>query len=243
MKRKVAIITGGNRGIGASISTILAKQNYDLVIVYHNDIDSANKLKKDLQDKYHNNILLVQADISKEEDVLNILKRVKETYDTLDILINNAGISIDTTIEDKTVNNFKKILDVNLIGTFLMCKYIGKEMLNNKEGCIVNISSNSAIDDNYPFGMDYDASKAGVISLTHNFARLYAPYIRVNTIAPGWVNTDMNKEMDEEFKKEQLNHILINRFAEPEEIAEAVLFCSKSTYLNDAIIKIDGGHY
>ena len=124
-----------------------------------------------------------------------------------------------------------------------MCKYVGKEMCKNKEGSIVNISSNTAIDAYYPYGMDYDASKAGVISLTHNFAVAYAPYVRVNSIAPGWVNTDMNKELDEEFVKEECKRILLDRFAEPEEIAKEVLHLAESSYINNIVIKVDGGRY
>ena len=128
----------------------------------------------------------------------------------------------------------------NLIGTFLTCKYVRKIM---EEGCIINISSTNGIDTYYPYSLDYDASKAGVISLTHNFADAYAPKIRVNSVAPGWINTDMNKEMDREYKKEECEHILLNRFAEPEEIANVVfLLASESaSYINNSILRVDGG--
>ena len=116
-------------------------------------------------------------------------------------------------------------------------------MYENKNGSIVNISSNTALDAYYPYGMDYDASKAGVISLTHNFAVLYAPYVRVNALAPGWVETDMNKELDEEFIKQECEHILLKRFAKPEEIAKEVIHVAESSYINNSVIRVDGGKY
>ena len=117
-------------------------------------------------------------------------------------------------------------------------------MKDNKNGKIINIASTNALDTFYPESCDYDASKAGVISLTHNFAVSYRPYVRVNSIAPGWVNTEMNKELDEEYVREECERILLDRFCEPEEIATEIFHVAvESTYLNDAIIKVDGGRY
>ena len=124
-----------------------------------------------------------------------------------------------------------------------MSKYFGKIMYDNKKGNIINISSTNGIDTYYEYGLDYDASKAGVINLTHNLANHYHPYIRVNTVCPGWINTPMNKNMDKEFKKDEENKILLNRFANPEEIAKVIYFISSddASYINDSIIRVDGG--
>ena len=122
------------------------------------------------------------------------------------------------------------------------CKHIGLYMQKQGFGSIVNISSTNGIDSYYTYSMDYDASKAGVISLTHNFANQFAPTIRVNCIAPGWVNTDMNKELGQYYIEEECKHILLGRFSNPEEIAKEIYHIAvESTYINDSIIKIDGG--
>ena len=238
---KVAIITGSSKGLGSATAEYFAKNNYNIVINYNTDLDGALKLEQKIKDTYPVDTLIIKADISKEDDVLKLLEETDKKYGHIDVLINNAGIAIDTTLEDKTIDNFRKILNVNLIGTFLCCKHIGTYMKNKGTGSIVNISSNNAIDSYYPESMDYDASKAGVISLSHNFAKEYAPIVRVNTVAPGWINTNMNKELDDEYKNKEYNHILLGRFAEPEEIANAIYFAATSSYLNDSVIKIDGG--
>ena len=155
----------------------------------------------------------------------------------------NKAVAKDQEFTLKTKNEFMKILEVNLVGTYLLSKKIGLKMLDRKQGSIINISSTNGIDTTYPESIDYDASKAGVISLTHNFANYFAPYIRVNTICPGWINTDMTKNLDEEFAKKEKSKILLNRFAEKEEIATLAYFLGtdKASYINDSIIRIDGG--
>ena len=233
------ILTGGTKGIGKAIALTLAKEKHNLILTYVNDDTSALQLKKELEQ--HTNILILKSNVTKEEEVIKLLDIVISNYNNIDILINNAGISIDTTLEDKTVDNFKRILDVNLIGPFLTSKYIGGYMFKNKKGKIINISSTNGIDTYYQESLDYDASKAGLNSLTHNFANIYAPYVIVNAIACGWVDTAMNKDMDIEFKNKQLSKILLNRFANPEEIANVVNYLINDTYINNSIIRVDGG--
>ena len=233
------IITGGTKGIGKAIALILAKNNHNLVLTYVNDDTSALQTNKELE-KY-TDVLVLKNDVSNEDEVIKLLDIAISRFGDIDVLINNAGIAIDTTLEDKTVENFKKILDVNLIGPFLTSKYIGDYMFKNKKGKIINISSTNGIDTYYKESLDYDASKAGLNSLTHNFANIYAPYVTVNAIACGWVDTEMNKDMDIEFKNKQLNKILLNRFANKEEIANVVNYLINDTYINNTIIRVDGG--
>ena len=242
--RKTVLITGGSRGLGRACALKFAKLNYNIIINYNNSYEEALNLKKYILENYSVFVLLVKADISNEQEVINMIDVIKNNYEKVDCLINNAGIAIDTLFEDKTVQNFRKIIDVNLIGTFLVSKYIGSLMLKEKRGTIINVSSTNAIDTYYPYSLDYDASKAGVISLTHNLARQFAPYIRVNCVAPGWINTEMNKELDGEFIEKENKKILLERFSEPYEIANVIAFLAsdEASYINGSVIRVDGGY-
>lgn len=240
---KVVLITGGSKGIGRAITEELAKEDYEIIVGYNASHEKAESLKNGIKEKYNKDIMLVQGDLSSEEAIQNVIQKIEEKYESVDILINNAGLSIDTILEDKTAENFKKILNVNLIAPFLLSKHFGKKMYDKKSGKIINISSTNGMDTPYPEGMDYDASKAGLISLTKNFATEFAPYVQVNSIAPGWVNTEMNQLLSEEQRQEEYQKILLNRFAEPAEIAKVVKFLisEDASYINGIIIKVDGG--
>lgn len=242
MKEKTVLITGASQGLGTAISKKLAP-NYNLILNYNTSIENIEQLKKELEENYNKKYMIVKADISKEEEVKEMINSIIKEFGNIDILINNAAIADDCLIQDKTIDDFKRVIDVNLIGTFIVSKYVSKLMINNKSGKIINISSTNGIDTNYPESIDYDASKAGVISLTHNFALELAPYITVNCIAPGWINTNMNINMDDEFKKIEEDKILLNRFGNVEEIANVVEFLvsDKSSYINNTIIRVDGG--
>lgn len=237
------LITGGTRGIGKSTVIEFAKKGYDILINYVKEDKLAKELKEKIEKEYSVKVYLYKGDISNENSVKGMYEYIINNNIKIDILVNNASIAIDTLFIDKTVENFKRILDVNLIGTFLVSKYIGKLMLKEKKGCIINVSSTNGIDTVYPESLDYDASKAGVISLTKNLAKEYAPFIRVNSVAPGWVNTDMNKELDEEFIKKENERIILNRFAEPSEIAKVIVFLASNdaSYINGEVIRVDGG--
>lgn len=242
MERKTVLITGASRGLGAAIARVFAKNNHNIILNYNNSEIDAFKLVQELN-QYNIEVLPIKADITKEEEIQNMVSISLKQFKKIDVLVNNAGIAIDTTFEDKTKENFIKTIDTNLIGPFLISKYVGEEMLKEKQGCIINISSTNGIDSYYEYSLDYDASKAGLISLTHNLALHYSPYIRVNCIAPGWINTEMNKNLDKDYIKEEESKILLNRFGEPEEIAKVVYFLSTedAKYINNETIRVDGG--
>lgn len=244
MERKKVLITGASRGLGRACALKFASQGYDVIINYNNSKEQALELKTKIENEYDVSVLTIKADISNEEEVKQMVDLVVKEFGKIDCLVNNAAIAIDTVFEDKTVDNFRKTIDVNLIGTFLVSKYVSLYMLKEKKGKIINISSTNGINTYYPYSLDYDASKAGVISLTKNLAVEFAPYINVNCVAPGWINTEMNKELDAEYVSEENAKILLRRFAEPEEIANVVYFLAtdEASYVNGSIIRVDGGH-
>ena len=245
MKRVVALVTGSNRGIGASCIEEFAKQGVTVVINYCHHEAEAKKLEKEIKEKYKVDVLTIKCDISDEQQVEKMVNEIVDKFGGIDILVNNASVSRDSLLMDKNIKEFRRILDVNLLGTYLCSKYVGRVMLDAKKGKIINIASTNALDTYYPESCDYDASKAGVVSLTHNFAREFAPFVTVNCICPGWVKTAMNKDLSIEQIKEEKKKILLGRFAMPDEIAKIVVFLSssKASYVNDSIIRVDGGKY
>lgn len=239
---KVVLVTGASSGIGREIVRKLIS-NYEVIIHYNNSYDNALKLKEELDNLYNKDVMIVKCDLSSEEEIDGMLEKIYERYDNIDILVNNAGIAIDTLLEDKTKDNFMKTLDVNTIAPFLLSKKIGIKMKENKYGNIVNISSTNGIDTYYPESIDYDASKAAMISVSNNMANYLAPYVRVNTICSGWVNTRMTNDLDDGYRESEEEKILLGRFAEPEEIASVVKFLisDEASYINKSVIRVDGG--
>ncbi len=242
---KNVLITGGTRGIGEAISREFAKKGYNLIINYINSKEKAEKLKTELETEFNISVLTIQGDLSEEKAIENMVDIAMDKFGKVDVLVNNAGIVIDKEFEDSTIEDWKQTLNINLIAPFILTKLIGKEMVKNKGGAIINISSTNGINTYYPTSVDYDASKSGLISLTYDSAVELAPYVRVNCIAPGWVNTEMNKELPEDFVKEETERILVKRFAEPEEIAKVATFLASddASFINSTIIKVDGGWY
>ena len=240
-KDKIVLVTGSSRSLGAQIIKDFAKEGATVIINYNKSKEQAMTLKEDLENNYQKEVLSIKCDITNEEEVQNMANQIVNKYERIDILINNAGICNDSLFEDKTKENFLKVLETNVVGTYLVTKYIGKHIKEN--GKIINIASDNGLNNGYPESCDYDASKAGVISLTHNMAKFYAPKINVNCICPGWIDTDMNKDLTQEQKDEIEKGILLNRFATKEEISNVVLFLSsdKASYINDSIITVNGG--
>ena len=232
---KNVLVTGGTSALGEEILKILLKNNYNVIGLYNSNEVKAKKLEKEL------GIEFVKCDLTSENNIDNMVNYLISKYKHIDILINNAAFYQDEPLEEKTKETFMKVLDVNLIGPFLLSKKLGKYMLGNRYGKIINIASTNGIDTYYPESIDYDASKAGLINLTKNLAKYYAPYICVNAIAPGWIETKDTLNMDESFIKEEKEKILLNRFGKPYEIAHAILFLCENNYINGEIIRIDGG--
>ena len=240
---KTVLVTGSSRGLGKSAIIKFAENGYNVVINYNNSEKVAYELQKYIEDNFKVGVLTVKADVGNENDVKEMFNIIIDKFGSIDVVVNNAAIAIDTIFEQKTVDNFNKILNTNLIGTFLVSKYASKYMLEKKEGNIINISSTNGIDTYYPYSMDYDASKAGIISLTKNLSKELSPYIRVNCVCPGWITTDMNNSLDKEYMSKEITKINLKRFAEPKEIANVVYFLAtdEASYVNGSVIVVDGG--
>ena len=240
MDKKVVFITGSSRGLGAITAKYFASHNYDVVINYNHSIKEAESLEQELKNM-DCNVLCLKGDVTNEDDVKRMINALFEKYGKLDCLINNAGYSMDNLITDKSVDEFRFVVDINLTSVYLVSKYASRIM---KDGVIINIASTDGIDTCYKEETDYAAAKAGVINLTKTLAKSFAPNIRVNAVAPGWMNTDMNKEMDSSFKKEEEEKILLKRFGEPIEIAKVIYFLASpdASYINGTVIRVDGGY-
>ena len=242
--KKTVLITGGTRGIGRETAIKFAENNYNIIINYYKNDELANKLKRKIETEYHVKVLLFKADISKESQVIDLIKNCFQKFKRIDVLVNNAGILIDKDYNEKNINDFELILNVNLIGTFLVSKYVGNYMKKQQKGKIINISSTNGINSYSPTTIDYDASKAGVISLTKNLAVELSPYVNVNSVAPGWVNTDMNKDLPIKLIENEKEKILLKRIAEPREIANVIYFLAseEASFINGETIIVDGGY-
>lgn len=238
--KKCVLVTGASCGLGRETALLFAKNNYNVIINYNSHEKEAVDLKNEIESNYKVKSYIYKCDISNEEDVKKMFENIKNEIGDITCLVNNAGIAIDNDLENKDSKEFMKVIEVNLLGTYLVSKYVSLVL---KKGSIVNVSSTNGIDTNYVESIDYDASKAGVISLTHNFAKVYAPNIRVNAVAPGWIDTSMNKNLSPVFKKEEENKIMLERFAEAIEVAKVILFLASddASYINDTIVRVDGG--
>ena len=241
---KVVLVTGGAQGIGKAIVLELAKNHYDIVINYLTSSKTAALLEEEIKKNYDVRVMTVQADVSKEEEVDTMISLIEKKWGGVDILINNAAVDLSNLFHLKTADEFRKTLDVNVVGAFNCSKRVYRHMLDQEYGRIINISSTNGINTYYPMCIDYDASKAALISLTHNLAFEYGPYINVNAIAPGFIGTDDELDgYDEEFLKEEQEKIMVNRYGKPEEVAYLVKFLisDEANFINNTIIRIDGG--
>lgn len=241
----VVLVTGGSRGIGRATAYEFAKRGYDVAINYVSNDKKANEIKDIIKKEFGVKVNIFKADVSDEQQVKNMVEAIYGDFGRIDVLVNNAGIAIDCDYADKKVEDIMRTLGVNLVGPYLVTKYIAPNMVKQHYGKIINVSSNNATKCFYPTSADYDMSKAGLNNLTHNMAIEYAPYVNVNAVAPGWVDTEMNDEIfqDPDVREMEFSRILKHRFATPEDIAKLIAFLASddAEYINSEIITIDGG--
>ena len=244
LMNRTALITGAARGIGRAIALQLAKDGYNIVINYNTSKKEAEELASKIKNDYGIKCLALQCDVSDEEAVDKMITTVEEQLTGVDVLINNAAIDLSNLFHLKTAEEFRKTLNVNVVGAFNVAKRVYPYMLKNDYGRIINISSTNGMNTYYPMCIDYDASKAALISLTHDLAMEIGPDIHVNCIAPGFIGTENELDgYDEEFLKSETEKIMVKRYGKPEEVAYLVSFLvsDKADFINNTIIRIDGG--
>lgn len=235
-----AIVTGGAKGIGRAIVKELANKGINVVANYNTSEKQARELKEELQEQGHN-IEIYKADVSKKEEVKNLVEYAKKAYGDIDVLINNAGIDLWKMFIDTTEEEWNTVLQTNLTSAFYTTQEVLKDMIKNKKGCIINISSIWGLT-GASCEVAYSVTKAGLDGLTKSLAKELAPSnIRVNAIAPGAIMTDMNKNLTKEEIEEVEGQIPMGRFGTPEEIAKCVSWLVEDTYTTGQIISPNGG--
>lgn len=242
MGNKVVLVTGSARGIGKATIIEFASNGYNVVINYTKSKDEANELKEYVENKYNIQALIIKADVSNENEVKNMIEQIINEYGHIDVLVNNAGIVYDRDFDEITVDEFKRTLEVNVLGAFIVSREVSKYM--KKGSAIVNVSSTNGTKTISPECLDYNISKVGLQSLTRDLAFKFKPNIRVNAIAIGWADTDMNKDLPQDYIDDETSKIYLERFANPSEIAKTIYFLASenSSYINSEILTIDGGY-
>ena len=257
--RKVVLVTGSSRGIGRATIIKFAQKGYNVVINYidsekeaklkfvdgvfefNNELD-AIKLKEFVENEYGVQALVIEADISKELEVKELINTIMDKFGRIDVLVNCAGIVFDRDMYKATIAEFENTIKVNVIGAFIVARECSRYMSN--ESSIVNVSSTNGTKTIAPESIDYNISKVGLQSLTRDLAYQLKPNIRVNAIAIGWADTEMNKDLPKELIEEERKKIYLERFANPSEIANTIYFLAseESSYINGEILTIDGGY-
>ncbi len=240
--KQTAIVTGGSRGIGRAVAVRLAKDGMNLVINYRGNSAAAEETER-LCRELGAEVLLVQGDVSRAEDCEKLAAQAKEAFGRVDVLVNNAGITRDGLLARMTEEDFRAVLDVNLVGPWNMMKAVNRIMMKQRYGRIVNLSSVTGLMGNMG-QTNYAAAKAGILGMTKSYAREVASRgITVNAVAPGFIDTDMTEALPEGAKDKIITGIPMGRTGKPEDVAEAVAFLAseQAGYITGEVLRVDGG--
>lgn len=239
---KVALITGASRGIGKATAERFAKAGYNVVLNHYKTNPAvAETLAQKIASQYQVQVL-AKADVSDETAVKRMVNQVVKQFGKINVLVNNAGIVYDRGFDEITPAEFTEVLRVNVLSAFLVSRAVAKHMPS--DSAIVNVSSTNGTKTISPECLDYNISKVGLQSLTRDLAYQLKPNIRVNAVAIGWADTDMNKDLPEDYIKSENGRIYLGRFAHPEEVANAIYFLAsdEASYINSEILTVDGGY-
>lgn len=239
---KVALVTGGAKGIGKSISLAFAKAGYDVVVNYNGSKDAADATKQEIE-ALGQKAMTIQADVSQDEQVKTMIDQAIEAFGHIDVLINNAGITKDGLLMRMSYEDYHRVIAINLEGSFNTIHHVSRYMMKQRSGSIINISSVVGLMGNAGQA-NYASSKAGVLGLTKSAAReLALRGIRVNAIAPGFIVSDMTDKLADKDKQKMLEQIPLKAFGKPEQVADvAVALASNSfAYVTGQVIHVDGG--
>ena len=242
LQGKVAIVTGGSRGIGKEIALTLAKAGAAVVVNYHRETGAAEEVLKTIEAR-GGRALLVRGDVTVYKECEKMVKATLDHFGRIDILVNNAGIRKDTLLALMKEDDWDIVLDTNLKGMFNCCKAILKPMLKQKSGGrIINLSSIAGLVGNSG-QTNYAAAKGGVIAFTKSLAKeLGKRAITVNAVAPGFIETEMTEDLPAAIKEKVLSHVSLERYGKPEEVTEVVLFLAQgASYITGTVISVDGG--
>ena len=244
LEDKVTLITGSARGIGRATARAFAKEGAKVTINYIRSKEAAEELAAEIA-KDGGSAIAIKCDVGDGDAVRAMVKEVVHTYGRIDVLVNNAGTVEVRQFLERTSDDWKNTFETNLFGMFHCSQAVAPYMLNQKFGKILNVSSMRGIDHcGNPLTFDYGASKAGVVNFTKTLAKELSPFVNVNCIAPGWVRTHLNLKADPSALENEVEKTYLKRFAEPEEIASAILFLASddANYITGQVVVVDGGY-
>lgn len=238
---KTVVVTGASKGIGRAVAKEFANNGYNVVICYNKSVSDAQQLLNEVSQTTR--AIAVKVDVSNEDDVKNMVEITKKTFGNIDVLVNCAGVSDTRLLIDSTKDDYDFVFDTNMRGTYNTCKLVGREMLSNQSGKIINISSIWGLRGGSCESV-YSASKGAIIAFTKALAKELGPNgINVNVVAPGFIQTDMTKNVTEEIKQEIMESSALGRLGTPEDVAGVVSFLAseKSEFITGQVISVDGG--
>ena len=241
-ERKTVLVTGASRGIGKEVALKYAENGYDVVINYVSSKTDVKALENEFKEKGVDS-LIIKADVSKQEEVQELVDKAIEKFGKIDVLVNNAGITKDNLLMRMSEEEFDKVIEINLKGTYLVTKAVTKYMMKKRSGSIINLSSVVGVAGNAG-QCNYSASKAGIIGFTKSIAKeLASRNIRANAVAPGFIETDMTNVLSDTVKETIHNQIPLKRMGNAKEVAELIYFLGseKSSYITGQVINIEGG--